>query len=178
MPRFGWRARCWLSTAGTSNCLPVLRKRAKRVSRHDARETDRLVRMWFEGKHNAVRLLRVRVTPVLLPHPTDPLPGITITAQVEVEATVAPVRATPSQCCEGCFARMPEFDATDTDMLYEVLAYHDGERLLFPAAENEPLERDQYRVPGWRRTDRRILCPECNQAVADALLKRRHAAIC
>lgn len=84
--------------------------------------------------------------------------------RITLEADVGTV--VPGEC-GLCGAKVPA-DLT-TDQLLYIYEHHDTQRLLFPHGEEEEAERDSYPVPGWSGLGKRLRCPACQKAEAEAL---------
>lgn len=120
------------------------------------------------GAGTDVRVLALTQTAVPA-SPTRNYPTMTITATIELTATVGIVRT----ACSGCKARAPA--PADDDALWFILENHDHNRLVFADAEDAQDERDRYPVKGWVKGAGGMLCPDCAAAVA-AVLAARAAA--
>lgn len=120
------------------------------------------------GAGTGVRVLALTQTTIPA-SPTRNYPTMTITATIELTATVGIVRT----ACSGCKARAPA--PADDDALWFILENHDGNRLVFADAEDAQDERDRYPVKGWVKGAGGMLCPDCVAAVT-AVLAARAAA--
>ena len=84
----------------------------------------------------------------------------------EFEAVVTTVHTFTIQVartgCGRCGKRAPPPD--DNAVLF-VQRNRDGNRLVFPDAEDADEERDRYPVKGWRRWNGKLLCTSCDNAM-------------
>ncbi|MFI5297756.1 MAG: hypothetical protein ACHREM_06610 [Polyangiales bacterium] len=107
---------------------------------------------------------------------------LTIEALIRVRCVVTVPPRLKHHSCGVCGAALGPPDVKDDDVLLYMLAYHDGNRLMFPQAEDERSGRDSYPVRWWMRSTIRIddedsgmRCPDCVKAMNEALVGRRRA---
>jgi len=90
---------------------------------------------------------------------------ITQTLVLSVEVPISRPVDKPYWIC-ACGERPP---LPDADAGTFILANHDHERLVVPAAENTRQERDRYPVKGWTDVDGKLTCPACTRELNDAI---------
>lgn len=129
------------------------------------------------GRHTDVEVLSLETA--AYPGGRDPTyTTLEITATIKLTARGGfPITAVPYHVCEGCGA-VPSLPST-YDALWFVMENHDGDRLIFPDAEDCDEERDRYPVVGWTKTvvddENSLLCPDCTEAVKATLKSRKRA---
>jgi hypothetical protein len=90
---------------------------------------------------------------------------ITQTIKLSVEVPIMRPLDSEHWCC-ACGERPP---LPDADAAEFIIANHDHERLVVPAAEDTRQERDRYPVKGWTDVDGKLTCPTCTKELNDAI---------